>query len=1178
MAELKIRIEGDATGATKALEKLSKSADYSKKTISQLQTEVKNLNYDVKSGKGSTEDLIKAQNQLANVLARSYNATIQQDASIKGLSKGYNEIARSLKYVQTYAKDSGAPEMLQQMASAAQLNIKNKKESIALLEHENKLREEANRLGLQAQTDEAREAYNSVQEEIKQKERLAEAEKKLANANLRKNKATVLGDKRELNLIEYEKLEAELNKILSTEGKVTAESMKLGKQMQVLKADMDKAAKTDLVTRMKNLAASFISAQAAVWAIQKAFSILKKVIVDSAAAASKAEETANLFNTTFSNIEGTANNVASNLSSLLGVATSTAQQMIGLFGDLAMGYGQTQTAALEFADQAVKTGLDIISFKNLTGDTTELLQSMASGLAGNFENFRKWGIIVTQTEIKQRLAKKGLDKLTGSAYQYAKVQETLAIVQEKSKNATGDMAKTIESTENINRRLGEANKELLETMGSGINEILNPVKKAWIGIATEINKATKAQKEYAAGSKNIQIYDIANNEKDRKTFNKEVRKTLDWQYSPEMYDTEDIFNQLKAVMTMFNADIGDLMDAIGKRDIDASVLDSIKKYVEEIAKINKENSLKEKRTANLEDANSSARNFLDSLNGITGVNTNVNIAPYSSEVFTRSDNLANVAQNGLARNLEQAIQQAIASLDSSTWEEFADPIKLALGEITEDKGIESKLDAIKSVYELIYNEHLKDGKLTEQESADLEHIVSLYKEIQNEQTKKASFSSALSTVAGFSRDTDIKTLGFSEEEKELFNLDNAKKTAEAVGLTLSQQGELNKAYEQAKATIEDYYETQEKIAKQEAEIAKEKERALDAQKELVEWQKKAGQFGMSEREIQYADLKEGKDNGTYTSDEYEKIKSYMDEFFSLEDAEAKAKEFQSLIDSSFGEAINIFKQMSSSMGWVGMLMELVSQTEAYQELMSVLTDSILPVLNAFLEPLLSMIKVLGGLIMTITQTVLIPLFPILKVIARISVTVMYAVKIAFDFIGDTIKVICGNIQLFVLNLYNGIVRTLKSINIFGWRPFDWMGEVDTSDAEKWAKTDVMGNLNKNVADMTKSLKEIDAMTMDIKDNTSSKKDISAYQEMFRKGILSVSEYTALVSKVNGRNYDNVYTYQGSEYYKGSGGSTNINYGGIEIRIDGSNLNADQIAEKVQKKLEEKQRAGQKTYA
>lgn len=1128
MAELKIRIEGDATGATKALEDVKNSSDFTWKSISQLINNLQKVDKALLNGTATAEDLDKAQRQLVNSFERFANSAIAGGNEVSA----YNDIIKKANSV-------------------------------------------VQKLDANIQSANLSEPFKAAAKSVQQyKDELSATQAKAENT-LARNKATALGDNYTLYSLDYKELDSQLTRILQKEGKVTAESQKLANQMVKLKASMDKAGKTDLGTRMKNLAASFISAQAAVWAIQKAFAILKKVMVDSAAAASKAEETANLFNTTFSNIEGTANNVASNLSSSLGVATSSAQQMIGLFGDLAMGYGQTQTAALDFADQAVKTGLDIISFKNLTGDTTELLQSMASGLAGNFENFRKWGIIVTQTEIKQRLAKKGLDKLTGSAYQYAKVQETLAIVQEKSKNATGDMAKTLESTENINRRLGEANKELLESMGSGINEILNPVKKAWIGIATEINKATKAQKEYAAGSKNIQIYDIANNEKDRKSFASDIKLGADTRiFGYASLDNNDVamsnfIENAKKQMVIYNATAEETIKVI-KESVTLNwkgQLDEISRELREFGEtLKKENdaiaSLETRRSA-LESANSSARNFLDSLNGITGVNTNVNIAPYSSEVFTRSDNLANVAQNGLARNLEQAIQQAIASLDSSTWEEFADPIKLALGEITEDKGIESKLDAIKSVYELIYNEHLKDGKLTEQESADLEHIASLYKEIQDKQKKNASFSSALESVTKLDKSDKLETLGKSDKDLELFNLKNIKEAAEAIGLTINQQEELDKAYKQAKATIEEYYEAQEKMEKQ---------------KEFDAWNKKISQFGMSEREIQYADLKEGKDNGTYTNDEYEKIKSYMDEYFSLEDAEAKAQEFQSLIDSSFGEAINIFKQMSSSMGWVGMLMELVSQTEAYQELMSVLTDSILPVLNAFLEPLLPMIKMAGDYIMTITQAVLIPLFPVLKKIAWVATFVIGILNVAYGFVADVIKKIVGTIQYGILTVYNWIVRTLQKINIFGWKPFGWMSEADTSQAQDWMNTDIMGNAKDRLNEMNKHLASIDAMTMDIKDNTDKSPDISAYQEMFSKGILSFSEYTALVSKANGRNYDNVYTYQGSEYYKGSGGSTNINYGGIEIRIDGSNLNADQIAEKVQKKLEEKQRAGQKTYA
>ena len=208
-----------------------------------------------------------------------------------------------------------------------------------------------------------------------------------------------------------------------------------------------------------------------------------------------------------------------------------------------------------------------------------------------------------------------------------------------------------------------------------------------------------------------------------------------------------------------------------------------------------------------------------------------------------------------------------------------------------------------------------------------------------------------------------------------------------------------------------------------------------------------------------------------------------------------------------------------------------------------------------------------------------PLFPILKGIAKISVTCWYAVKIAFDFIRDTIKVVCGSIQLFVLNLYNGIVRTLKGISIFGWHPFGWMSEANTSQAEDWAKTDVLGNMNQNIAEMKDSLASIDSMTMDIKDNTDSKNNeqLKAYNELFHSGILSESEYLARVSALNGKNYDNVHSYKGADYYRGAGGNTNVSYGGVSISINGGNYDAKELAREVAKVLQQQTRAGSAAY-
>lgn len=1159
MAELKIIISGDASGATKALDDVKESSDYTYKSISKLVADLKKADKSFQDGKIGADGLEKAQKQLANAFERFSNAALTD----KDALKAYNDILNKSDYIiQSILANTKTADLAKPFLEA------------------------------KAQA----EQYKKTLEEIQAQ-----------NANtLKRNKATVLGDTGTLARMDYNELDAQLTKVLEREGKVTAESEALAKKMNKLRLEMEKTGKTDLATRMKNLAASFMSAQLAVWAIQKGLYSLKKVFIDSAEAASKAEETANLFNTTFSNIQTTANNTASALSSSLGIATSSAQQMIGLFGDLAMGYGQTQSAALAFANQAVKTGLDIISFKNLTGDTTELLQSMASGLAGNFENFRKWGIIVTQTEIKQRLAQKGLDKLTGSAYQYAKVQETLAIVQEKSKNATGDMEKTLNSTENITRRLGEANKELLESMGASVNEVLNPIKLLWLDIATSINKANKAQKEYAAGSKNIKVYDIANNGKDAKSFERSIAQGGTIMYGTSGRTSLDnnsssmdfFIANAKEQMVKYNATLDQTLDVI-KDNVSFKwagqferIESELRAFANSLEKDVKAMEALETRKSGLESTASAGQNFIDSLAGITGVKTTADASSYNSDAWAHSDKTLAIAVNGVNTQIQQAINDAIASIDSSSWQEFVDPIKLALDEVTEDKGLESKLETIAQIYELIYNESLKNGELTEKEKENLEKVAKAYKDIKDYQTAKAATQANNDKVANAFAFLDQKIadcsisalqlrLRMSDTDIEMQEFDDSfQDMLDSMSLTEEQSKLMTDKFLAARDAMDEMNKALEEQTKREEEAA----RAKSAQSDIESLQDQFNTYGMNSYDQQRYNIQKGVSNGTYTSDEANQMYSIISSLQGLDESAASAEALNSTLGSMFGEAFEGMQALQGLMSGMfnssllGILIDLVTQTEACQELMTILSDSVLPALNAFLEPLLPIIEQLSDILQYIAQSVLMPYFPIFKLIAEAATLAMGTVKIAVGAISDSMKWLVGNIASFFLSIYNWIVCKLRSINLFGWRPFGGISYADEDWANEWKGTDVMGNIQKNTQDMLDKLEEIHDMTMDIESNTDDSTDSSAYDEMYKKGLLTYSEYTALLASLNGKNYDNVYTLNGADYYRGSGNVTNVSYGNVVIKIEGSNMSAEDIAKAVQKQLESEKRAGANKYA
>lgn len=1143
MADLKIRIEGDASGATKALEDVKNSSDFTWKSISQLTTNLQKVDKAFLAGKATAEDLDKAQRQLINAFERFSNAAIIGGNE----AKAYSEIVKK------------ANSVIQKLDA----NVK----SVNLSDTFKKAAKEAQKF--QNELEKSKATYENT---------------------LAKNKATALGDKYTLYSLEYKELDKQLTKILEREGQVTDESKKLASQMVKLKKAMDKAGQTGFGNRINNLIKSFVSAQAILWGVRKAFTFVTQTIKEAGEAASYAEETFNLFIEVFDSVQSKAINTASSIATAFGSATSTIQNGLGVFGDLVIGLGGTESQALELAEKMTTLTMDIASFKNIQGDLSSIFQTTASGIAGNLENFRKMGYIITQAEVNANLAKKGLDGLTGSALQLAQVQERVNILSQKAVKAQGDMVRTLDSTENITRRLSEAWKEYKENLGSDVNRLFNPIKKWWLAILDAQNEVNAVQKEILKNQEDISKVGSLDDADSIDAFATEFKTSLMVNSVDRAikimraYDAtlEDVYNNLEKIQEKWNADRN--KENYQNVDLD-SFMKRLKTELKEADIIKKNKEAEEERLNIIKSQQQALSSFADKLSSIKGINVGFIMPTEKSTKLTAQNRAASVNYMKQLDSLDTGkfFKQVIDSLDGNI-EKFSSTIEVALGKVSEADMIENKLSVIKDVYDAFYNRFMEDTEIVANEQEALDKLASMYSELKSEHERKVSFEASLKNVSSMNKTSDLATYGLSGKELDLYNLDAFYEAAKAIASTAEEQKALNRSYLEATKSIDKYYEAVEKQKKADEEATRQKEaaeaeekRASNAQELIEEWQKKVFQFGMSERTVQQNDLARELIKGTYTDNEYNQIVKYMNEYFDSEEATAKAQEFQDMITGAFGGAMDMFNSMSSGAGWLGIMMDLISQTEAYTELMSILSDNVLPVLNAFLEPLLPLIEELGSVIILITKSVLEPLFPVLKAIAKIAVFVIGMLKITFGFVEDVIKKIVGTVQYGVLTVYNWIVRTLKKINIFGWQPFGWMGEADTTQAKEWMETDILGNAKDRWDEMNEHLASIDKMTMDIEKNTS-KSDTKAYDDMYNKGVLSFSEYTALLADINGKKYDNVYTLSGSEYYRGSGGTTNINYGGIEIKIDGTNLSADQIAEKVQKKLEEMKRPGQMAYA
>lgn len=1319
MSELKVRLTADGTQALKNLKTLSSTVEDTSKSLAQLaqnanQYEVltKQLNAAAKGSDAYNriekkraaldEDLVKIQQKYNLVLARKLNSMALSGEQTEVLTRQTKLLKAQMEKLAEVTRDNDFLNKkielydiyLGKLNKAKAAEEQARKEKAKEIEQAKALKE------LQQDILKARQQYNQVVASAKSEFEATWATAKAQqqayttqgqndflkswetakSQNVSYLKATALGDNYTIMAQQYSLLDAELTKILSTEGKVTERSQELAKEMNKLKASMDKASKTSLGDRMKNLVKSFVSAQVVVYALQKAVSLVTNTIKEASEAAASAEETANLFNTTFANVAATANNVASKMSSSLGMANSTIQQSLGLFGDLAMGYGESQDSALKFAEAAVQTGLDIMSFKNISGDTTEVLQTMASGLAGNFENFRKWGIIVTQAEIKTRLQQKGLDKLTGSSLQFAKVQETLAIVQEKSKNAVGDMKDTLDSTENTVRRFNEANKELLENLGQGINPVLNTLRNIWIDIATQINKAVKAEKEFAKGSYVTGVYDIKNNEEDDKAFRRAIGENAFGTYSigpfTNILNVDNYAKTVSDAMILFDASLEETINTV-KEEVNIST-DNLNKVIE--ALLLKDNERKqwdelqkaiEKRRVSVESNASSAQSFIDNLNNITGVsikNQEYGLpAKYTTEAFYTKQTGKNTSDRMIGNVLTESINEAIQSLSEADWTEFADVIGVALGDVTEASGLEEKLNSIYSLYEAVYNLRLENGKLTEEERAELQQIASLYaktkKEIEDI-TKLEETRSKISSVAESNEalKISINEIGLSDLEKAINALQR-----EIVQIAFSDLST------EEKATAKALYERRIELLKEEDSAKK----LLEAEQKYVETLKditdkkidletQIRQYGMSDREIALDEinqewisaLKDITDDKKieeinkkfseminltkkfYTLQENEKkrqafydanseYRNQMIEFrqrknpfastysqiklnaadswaewlsnndtSSFSDLSNKRNEYiQGFIDkslyeqyaemgevlkTSLGETWQLFDaigQLASGGGFgglLGVLIDLTAKTEAFTKLSSLLSDHVVPVLDAMLRPLLPVIDFIGQSIAGIVEFFASILYPLISEVSQALSLVFGTVKAVINFFVDGGKWVIGQIYGFFQDMINGIIDLINNI------PFVNIGHISGGAVDEWRKIDVFGNFDKTMKEVLETTQDIRDLDMKIEQNTSNKNEeaLKTIEDLYSRGVLTASQRDAEVASLAGNKYDVTKLFAGGAY-RSTGYQTTVSYGDMTFIINTDSMSGDdvkELAKEVIRQLDEKARPGSNTLA
>jgi len=186
-------------------------------------------------------------------------------------------------------------------------------------------------------------------------------------------------------------------------------------------------------------------------------------------AASAAEETRTKFEAVFSSIREEAESAAQALARDFGLAASSARELLGDTGDLLVGFGFTERAALELSDKMNRLAIDLASFTNYSKGAKGASQALTKLLLGETEQAKSLGIVVRQGSdaYKNSVAQKQKD-LKVSLLQ-AKALTALEMATAQSGKAMGDYARTSGGLANTMRRLSESWKLFREEVGLSLN-------------------------------------------------------------------------------------------------------------------------------------------------------------------------------------------------------------------------------------------------------------------------------------------------------------------------------------------------------------------------------------------------------------------------------------------------------------------------------------------------------------------------------------------------------------------------------------------------------------------------------------------------------------------------------------------------------------------------------------
>jgi phage-related protein len=188
-----------------------------------------------------------------------------------------------------------------------------------------------------------------------------------------------------------------------------------------------------------------------------------KFFVDAIGAASDLSESTSKVGVVFGQSSQKVLDFAANASTAFGQSRGQALEAAGTFGNLLRSIGLTEDASADMSTKMVGLASDLASFNNT--DPAEALDALRSGLTGETEPLKRYGINLNDATLKQEAMRLGLDATGPTLSANTKAQAAYSLIMQQSSLAQGDFARTAGGLANQQRIMASQWVDLSANIG-----------------------------------------------------------------------------------------------------------------------------------------------------------------------------------------------------------------------------------------------------------------------------------------------------------------------------------------------------------------------------------------------------------------------------------------------------------------------------------------------------------------------------------------------------------------------------------------------------------------------------------------------------------------------------------------------------------------------------------------